>query len=156
MKNVGVYIAAIAGFGIYGAMTGVDRDDSGAIVDGGSLDAFDMRVGDCFDDPSSYGEEVHSLPGVPCADPHDNEVYAVFDVSLSSYPGEAEIGIMAQESCLERFEGFVGLDYESSTLDIFPFYPTSESWNQGDREIVCAIYDMNTEKLVGTVKDSGI
>ncbi|MEM7431502.1 MAG: septum formation family protein [Pseudomonadota bacterium] len=156
MKNVGVYIAAIAGFGIYGAMTGVDRDESGAIVDGGSLDAFDMRVGDCFDDPSEYDDEVFSLPGVPCSEPHDNEVYAVFDVSMSSYPGEDEIGYVAQERCLEYFEGFVGLDYDSSTLDIFPFYPTSESWGQGDREVVCAIFDMNTQKLVGSVKGSGI
>jgi len=30
--------------------------------------------------------EVSSVAGVPCAEPHDNEVYAVFDVSVASYP----------------------------------------------------------------------
>ena len=53
---------------------------------GGNVDAFQMRVGDCFDDTAELGMdeagEVSSLPGVPCADPHDNEVFAVFDVEV--------------------------------------------------------------------------
>ena len=59
-------------------------------------------------------------------------------------------------TCLERFDGFVGLDYEDSILDIVTLYPTSESWQQNDREVVCALYDINEEKLVGSTQGRAI
>ena len=115
-----------------------DRDDSGAIVEEGAVDAFSMRVGDCFDDGSAFDDdEVNSVPGVPCSQPHDNEVYALFDVTETSFPGE-DMGRIAHEGCLARFEGFVGKDYDSSQLDIATLYPSRESWaQQNDREVVC-------------------
>jgi hypothetical protein len=132
-----------------------DRDSTGAIASEGSVDAFQMRVGDCFDDGSVFAaedNEVSSVPGVPCSQPHDNEVYAVFDVSMTSFPGE-RMGDLAHEACLERFESFVGKDYESSSLDVAALYPTRESWSgQNDREVVCAVYDMQAKKLTGSVK----
>jgi hypothetical protein len=132
-----------------------DRDQTGAIVGEGSVDAFQVRVGDCFDDGSVFeGDEVNSVAGVPCSKPHDNEVYAVFDVAQQSFPGEALAGI-AHEGCLERFQGFVGNDYESSSLDIATLYPSSESWSQqNDREVVCAVYDLEAKKLTGTVRNT--
>jgi hypothetical protein len=125
-----------------------------AIVDEGSLDAFQMRVGDCFDDGSAFADDnddVRSVPGVPCAKPHDNEVYAVFDVTLTSFPGDGMAEI-AQDACRERFEAFVGKDYESSSLDIATLYPSSDSWQRKDREVICAVYDIDAKKLTGTVK----
>ena len=82
MKNFLVY--ALIGLGViaYNVATEADRDGSGAIIDGGSVDAFTIRMGDCFDNTRSLASdeagEVSSLPGVPCSEPHDNEVYAVF------------------------------------------------------------------------------
>jgi len=152
MKSWGIYIIAALGFVIYGAVTDADRDSSGAIVASGNVDAFNIRVGDCFDDSSSYDDEVDSLPGVPCSQPHDNETYAVFDVTVSSYPQDDAMAELANESCLERFESFVGKDYQSSTLEIMTLYPTAQSWRQDDHEVVCAVYDMNAAKLEGSVK----
>ncbi len=152
MKSWGIYIIAALGFVIYGAVTDADRDSSGAIVGSGNVDAFNIRVGDCFDDSSSYDDEVDSLPGVPCSQPHDNETYAVFDVTVSSYPQDDAMAELANESCLERFETFVGKDYQSSTLEIMTLYPTAQSWRQDDREVICAVYDMNAAKLEGSVK----
>ena len=156
MKTWGIYIAAIVGFAIYGAATDADRDGSGAIVGGGSVDAFHVRVGDCFDDTSSFQEEVSSLPGVPCAEPHDNEAYAVFDLTITNYPEGDAMANLANESCVERFESFVGKDYESSSLDVLTMFPTIESWQQNDREVVCAVYDMEASKLVGSVRDQAL
>jgi len=132
-----------------------DRDGTGAIVGEGDVGAFEVRVGDCFDDGSAFeDDEVDSVAGVPCSKPHDNEVYAVFNVAEERFPGEALAGI-AHEGCLERFEGFVGNDYESSSLDIATLYPSSESWTQkNDREVVCAVYDVDAEKLTGTVRNT--
>ena len=143
---VGIVIA----LGVSACMA--DRDETGAIVAEGGVDAFQMRVGDCFDDGSTFADdEVNSVPGVPCSNPHDNEVYAVYEVAAASFPGDG-MADMAHEGCLERFEEFVGTDYESSTLDIATLYPSPESWQQNDREIVCAVYDVDAKKLTGSVR----
>lgn len=155
MKSWAVYLAAIVGFAIYGASTNADRDSSGAIVEEGSIGAFNVQVGDCFDDVTSF-EEVSSVPGVPCSDPHDNETYAVFDVGVASYPEGEGMSELAFESCMAQFEAYVGKDYESSSLDITTMFPSEQSWAQDDREVICAVYDMNAEKLTGTARGSAL
>ena len=151
MKNWAIYILAGLGIVGYNAMTEADRDSTGAIIDAGSVDAFDVKVGDCFDDSNSF-EEISSLPGVPCSEPHDNEAYAVIDLTIDSYPAGDGMGDLASDMCLEKFESFVGRDYETSELDIFTMYPTEESWAQNDREVVCAVYSMDASKLTGSVQ----
>jgi len=156
MKNWAVYLAAVVGFAIYGASTNADRDSSGAIVGEGNIGAFNMRVGDCFDEFGSAGDEVSSVPGVPCTQPHDYETYAVFDVNEESYPGDEGMSELAFESCMGRFEPYVGKDYESSSLDITSMFPSRESWRDDDREVVCAVYDMNAQKLTGSAKGTAL
>jgi hypothetical protein len=151
MKSWAGYAIVILGLLAYQAMTDADRDDTGAIVSAGNVDAFEIAVGDCFDDPTAT-DEIDSLPAVPCGEPHDNEVYAAFDVSLPAYPDDDVMFDHAIRACIGRFAGFVGRDYESSVLDIYTMYPTAESWQHDDREIVCAVYDLAGEKLVGSVR----
>ena len=154
MKNWGVYVLIAIGAFAYHMYNSADRDSSGAIVGAGTIDVFDLKVGDCFDDGDAYSDEVSTLAAVPCSEPHDNEAYAAFNVSLSSYPGDEEMWEMASEECYNRFEPFVGRDYESSQYDFFTLHPTSQSWAQSDREVVCAIYDMDLNKLTGSVRGS--
>ena len=160
MKKFLAYAAVGLGVVGYNVMTEADRDGSGAIVDGGNIDAFSMRLGDCFDNTQSFASdeagEVSSLPGVPCSEPHDNEVFAIFDVGYESFPGDEPMAELAFDQCLARFENFVGLEYESSVLDITALYPSAASWAQEDREVICAVFDMNGEKRAGSAKDSAI
>ena len=161
MKNYIIY--ALIGLGVvaYKVSTDVDRDASGAIVDSGNVDAFSIQLGDCFDDidqsASSESGEVASVPGVPCSEPHDNEVFAVFDVSNAEFPGEEAMSEIAFDACETRFEDFVGKDYQSSSLDITMLYPTAQSWHaQNDREVICAVFDVELNKLTGSMKDAAI
>jgi hypothetical protein len=156
MKNFAFYLLAIIGIAGYRMATDVERDESGSIVDSGTVDVFQIKAGDCFDDSIGFGDEISSLPGVPCSEPHDNEAYAAFDLTTSTYTDEESMWEMAHNACLERFETFVGRDYETSTLDIFSLYPTADSWANGDREVVCAVYDMEESKLVGSVQGRGL
>src|SRR5262245_9544180 len=109
-RNWGFGIAIAAGvFGIRSYLD-ADRDSSGAIISEGNVSAFAMRVGDCFDDGDTFSsEEVDGVAGVPCSKPHDNEVYAVFNLTTSTFPGD-QIGELSQQGCVERFEAFVGKD----------------------------------------------
>ena len=161
MNKLAVYgVIGAAAVG-YNMLTSVDRDESGAIVGSGDMGAFSIRLGDCFDNTGPLGGDsagqVSSLPGVPCGDPHDNEVYAVFDVTMTEFPGDEKMSEVAFTECISRFAGFVGTDYQSSSLDVTSLYPSTESWNrQNDREVICAVYDMNNGKLTGSMKGAEI
>ena len=127
MKSWAIYLAAVVGFAIYGASTSADRDSSGAIVEEGNIGAFNVRVGDCFNDVS-FENEVSSVPGVPCSDPHDNEAYAVFDLNVTSYPEGDGMSELAFESCKKHFQAYVGTDYESSSLDITTMFERRKAY----------------------------
>ena len=43
--------------------------------------------------------------------------------------------------CLAQFDAFVGLAYDSSTLDFYEYRPSEESWASGDRTVSCVIWD---------------
>lgn len=82
------------------------------------------------------------MPAVPCAEPHDNEVYHSFLMPDGEFPGQAAIDAAVEETCLNEFESFVGMAYDVSTLDIFPLTPTEQGWDElADREIICTVYD---------------
>ena len=131
--------------------------ETGEIEEAGSVDAFTLRVGDCFDDQIFDTGEVEDVPGVPCSEPHDNEIYAAFDISGTSYPGDEAVGEQADAGCLERFQTAIGAPYEESVLEIFNLTPTQGSWEgRGDREVLCAAYHMEQEKLTGSVLGSGM
>ena len=141
--------------------TTVERDQAGVIIGEGEVDAFQMQIGDCFDLPLSAqaeqeaGVEISEVAGTPCTDPHDNEVYAVFDLNLSSFPGQEQVSALAAEACLERFQAFVGREYETSVLGVHWVFPTSESFaERDDREVICFVYHVAGRKLIGSMRGS--
>jgi hypothetical protein len=124
-----------------------------------SGNVFDLAIGDCFDDGDiAVGgvEEVGDVPMVECAEPHDNEVYAVVTVDSDVFPGDIAIQSRADEVCHEAFEGFVGLDYQTSTLDFGWLVPTADTWEAGDRVVACFVYRMDLQKVTGTLEGTGI
>ncbi len=152
---VGIGVAAFAGTGAFDDNT--TRDEAGAIVEAGGLGAFQMQVGDCFNDPEDLTAElVASVEGVPCHEPHDNEVFAEFDVSYAVFPGQDEVYDDALWRCLDHFEAYVGNDYESSSLALSALTPSDGSWVEGDREVTCFVYDGMLKKLTGTARGSGL
>ena len=164
MRNLGsIFVVLFIAYAIFRSGSDADRDEAGNIIGEGRIDAFAMREGDCFNDTQDIldsavgGSEVQNLPGVPCSEPHDNEVYAVFDVSFDAYPGEKSMLDAATGQCRKRFDSFVGRTYDESVLDIFPIYPTSDGWSQlNDREVICAIYHIDLKKLTGSMEGSRI
>jgi hypothetical protein len=120
---------------------------------------FELAVGDCFDDGDlALGEleEVDEVPLVECSEPHDNEVYAIVAVEGEVFPGEQAIQTQADEVCLDAFDPFVGLDYQSSALDFGWLVPTADSWEMGDRVVACFVYRLDLEKVSGTLEGSSI
>jgi len=134
-------VAALSGCSVLESIfpAQAERDaETQEIAEAGQQDVFQVNVGDCFNNTDSSSEEVSEIPAVPCAEPHDNEIYYLFDLPGTDYP--VDTPDQADAGCYAQFPAFVGLDYESSELDFYPIYPTADTWSTGDREVICAIY----------------
>ena len=108
------------------------------------VDIVDLKVGDCLAEfPPEEGEVIFSIQTMPCSEPHSEEIFAA--VALpdgdGDFPGMEAIDAQAERLCVAEFEGFVGLSYEESVLYVGLVTPSEESWTQGDRSILCTIYD---------------
>ena len=136
--TVGAAVVALSGCSLLGNVTNnpIDLDPS----DGTDTDVFTIKVGDCLNDGGSSGE-VSSVPTIDCAEPHDSEAYASIMIPDGDYPGEDAVLTQADAECAAEFASYVGIAYEESTLGFAYYYPTAQSWESGDREILCLVYD---------------
>jgi Septum formation len=120
---------------------------------------FDVEVGDCFDTPAAEDSEVSQLVTLSCDEPHDNEAYFLFDLDDNGgdFPGAAAIDEEGVERCSSEFEDYVGSPPEESSLTGAPLLtPSEESWEDGDREVVCVVFTTDGDPLDRPVRDSGL
>ncbi len=118
---------------------------------------FDLQVGTCFNDPGS-ADEIQSVGSVPCETLHDNEVFALIEYPAGpdeAYPGREVVQDFADEECKgQLFTDYVGTEYQFSRFFATQLTPTDGSWAQGDREIICLLFDTTTQ-LNASVRGSG-
>lgn len=134
----------LSGCSLLGGLTNQTlRDDDGTVVEGNDdASAFDVAVGDCLGEPDGTGDVVETVPILPCTESHTYEAYSAFQIDDGDFPGLDAITAQADQGCVDAFEDFVGVSYESSMLEFTYYYPTEESWNGlGDREVLCLVFD---------------
>lgn len=146
-----VLVAGIAAFGIF------------ANAIGGTTIVNNLEAGDCLRDFFQADEtgytEVLFVRKASCDDAHALEVYAASEglfIGQTDFPGEDAAFGVGDGYCLNQFEAFTGVRYESSPYEMWTFVPLEESWNQGDRKVQCLIgsYDEFT-LITGSLRDSG-
>lgn len=132
-----------------------DAQPSGTAV---ARSAFELKAGDCLNDPGGLAESLGEVAVVPCDQPHQTEVFAVFDFEAGpddAYPGEQRLTQDAQRQCRgERFTDYVGIPKDESELLVLQATPAEETWAQGDREIVCLLH-LGDEELTQSMRGSG-
>lgn len=108
------------------------------------VDAQKMKVGDCINDSASASNpatsepvEVQSVKIVPCTGPHDGEVMATFRLPGFTMPADARLRRLAADGCKIRTRARIGRDPAAGSLANSYYYPTAESWKQGDRDVTC-------------------
>lgn len=98
----------------------------------GRISIFDLREGDCYDEPDSLAIsdeeiiEVEFVEVVPCSGPHQFEVQRLLFVDQpggAPYPGTSFFDDMFYREC-------------PFTADFFMF-PIPDSWEFGDRVLTC-------------------
>ena len=128
----GVWVAAITtfvGFGLAGAF-----DDS--VYTGTVSQAGTTTVGECM--VSSSDLEANLV--VPCARPHDQEVYLVGRLPSGAYLGDEAVDDLADGMCRRGFSAYVGTDYDDSDHDYAFYAPDYDEWVDGEeRRVVCVI-----------------
>lgn len=152
---------AVLIIGIIAAISGdssIPRDDSGAIIDSGTMTVHDLRVGDCFDFDGEGTEDeiqlVETVTGKNCALAHDYEVFLLHEITETSYPSEFRLDRLFEDVCLSEFEAYVGSQWEVSEVWADMMWPSEEGWNDdNDRTLTCFLFELEGPTF-GSFRDS--
>jgi hypothetical protein len=124
--------------------------------------AGDLRVGDCILEtlPGSEAEfaDVVAVEVVECATPHREEVVVRVEHPAgedAEFPGDEVLVAYAERVCADELEQSLAESYAASEFVLTYLWPLSESWDRGDRMIMCTVALSDEEQLVGTVLDAG-
>jgi hypothetical protein len=147
-----VFLVLVFGGGISSLLFGAGRGDSGEIAKPGDLTAVDLRVGDCFDVKDPAADLVDNVIARPCTQEHQYEMFYTGSMPEGDYPPHSVFEVFMNSNCLPAYLGYVGNDYETSTLNVYWLSPSADGWSQGDRSIQCAVYDPDADRLTGTLK----
>ena len=119
---------------------------------------FAMKVGDCLADDNTLGGDatVTHVPIVKCSVSHESEVIAsiLLKGSNADYPGADSVNSTADRPCNAPYETFTGATLKTTTLDYTYYVPTAEGWKQGDRQILCVVYNP-AGPVTGSLKGKG-
>lgn len=116
--------------------------------------AADLAVGNCFMEPSAT-DDISEVQHRPCGEAHDAEVFAVLNYEGDTYPIEMTLERFIDEHCLPAFASYTGEAFDTQTeLTVGWFYPTRESWNEGDREVTCYLIRPDGQPLTASQRVS--
>src|SRR5262249_48551028 len=65
---------------------------------------FRLHPGQCF---NSLPNGIAGAHAIPCAQPHDAEIYGDFRVAGRNWPGTAALGEQARQGCQSRLSGYL-------------------------------------------------
>lgn len=99
----------------------------------GNVSVTRLNAGDCVNGLKD-GSSVEAVPKVPCAQPHEGEVFAVYDLASGAWPGEDAVAKQAEQGCQDRFDKYTSST--DSTIQLFYLQPLKDSWSV-DRSVTC-------------------
>jgi hypothetical protein len=109
---------------------------------------FRLRPGQCFDSRQNGIAGAHV---VPCAQPHDAEIYGAFRVAGQGWPGTAALGTQARLGCQARLGGYLNPQLATSGLAETYAYPNQGAWAAGEHTVICEIRGTRG-RLTGSVR----
>jgi Septum formation len=112
---------------------------------------FRLRPGQCFDSSPNGIAGAHV---VPCAQPHDAEIYGAFRVAGQRWPGTAALGTQARLGCQARLSGYLNPQLATSDLAETYAYPNQGAWSAGAHTVICEIRGTQG-RLSGSVRAFG-
>jgi hypothetical protein len=112
-----------------------------------TVDAFDEVIdagtGTCFN-----GFEEPEI--VACASAHEGELMGVANMTDGDYPGRSAVEEEAERECGDHLESYITDADKRGEYGVSYSYPSAESWEGGDREIICVLSSKTDEPLEGS------
>jgi len=129
---------------------------------GDVVNLHDVESGSCFNRYSWVQDErqVDIDTRVPCADPHQYEVYLRTQHPARAgapWPGDREMEAFARAQCYGAFADFVGEIYELSELELGYLTPARTDFEHEKarfRSIHCYVQRDDGGEMVGSARDS--
>ena len=152
MKKVLKLCAGVAALGMLAGFGGC-----GLIGGGDTTDVFSLKVGDCVD-VSGLGDLVSKLPTMACTEPHNGEIYYIFNLPDGTFDEDANWDATVEE-CMRTIDEYVGPNWDqvsSQGLEPGAITPVAETWAKGDREVICYVGTVSGDmELTSSVKGLG-
>jgi hypothetical protein len=111
---------------------------------------FGLRPGQCVD----TGSDALTVTVLSCARPHDAEVFAVYSLPATAWPGASTVEVDAGDGCANRFDGYIDPQLAGASLTQQYVYPNQAAWQAGERTVVCEVSAVNGQ-LTGSVRAKG-
>lgn len=105
-------------------------------------DRLEIEVGDCVTD--DYRQ-------VPCSVKHPYEIFAIARITNATLPSDADVNIAATKFCTISYRTYMDQPHATLPDEWEYMWPNQESWNDGDRSIVCDIHI--DPPATGSIKD---
>jgi hypothetical protein len=101
----------------------------------------ELKPSMCVRDPASASSWVTT---VDCRSDHQTEVIrqAVLKAPRE-WPGAAAIDDAADVSCQGYFDGYVGIPFDDSRLDVQWYTADKAAWQEGNHTLICMVVDRN-------------
>lgn len=113
----------------------------------------ELQLGDCFDVPTKAGETVKDVQHHPCTEAHTAEVILLAKHPAAkgkAEPSEAALSTYLVDTCGPALEKYV--KGNTKKLDYGMFYPTSEDWKSGERDITCYLTMLDASPMTASLK----
>jgi hypothetical protein len=105
--------------------------------------SYQLAVGDCFDPVADMDDQTLLAALMrDCNEPHLMQVFGIGtmnDPIGAPYPPTDEVDQLTASICEPAFEDFVGVPYQDSRLSATYYSPSEDSWQFGDRAVMCVI-----------------
>ncbi|MFL5770078.1 MAG: septum formation family protein [Chloroflexota bacterium] len=135
----------------------------GAIVVGGLIfrdrisgNAAELKVGDCFDTPTTADATVGDVQHHPCTEAHTAEVFFVGDhpaANGAAILNQDDVFGYAMDTCLPALNTYTGTDVAAEgKYDMSAFYPADEDWNKGERGVTCYAILLDGGTMTSSIK----
>jgi Septum formation/Domain of unknown function (DUF4190) len=119
-----------------------------ALSPNNTVKARDLRAGDCFAEMPT-GNRIASVDTISCDRPHVAEVTGVVKIPDGPFPGDSGFDSYGSK-CKDMLASYSSTALLNPDIDLAVMPPTQESWQRGDREMVCVA--TFTAKRTGSIR----
>lgn len=151
-RNYGMIARIVGGVAVLGLVGGgylinehnkAGRSSDGSIDKKGDLGAFSLKTGDCFENPKDASVGFSSVKAVPCAEPHDSQVYFSFTYPNppASLPLDSEMQAIVSPKCKDARDKVLDQDKVPEDAEAGIITSDSRAWSAGRHEIQCIVHN---------------